>query len=126
MASIKSLRLENLSADLDKHPGRWVKFQSDFSDMVRSMEHGDVLETFIDEVTGRNQYITEGLLPPFIAKNPDFAITRPPGAGGTAARSSGGDSSEGGLDSFLQDPTSIAPALVMKATSSSDESYQLW
>ena len=51
MASIKSLRLENLSADLDKHPGRWVKFQSDFSDMVRSMEHGDVLETFIDEVT---------------------------------------------------------------------------
>ena len=61
MASIKSLRLENLSADLDKHPGRWVKFQSDFSDMVRSMEHGDVLETFIDEVTGRNQYMLQAL-----------------------------------------------------------------
>ena len=72
MTSLKNIKLDNFSVNLDTHPQRWSKFRDDFSDMVRATKHGHHLEEFIDEVLGRNQYITQGLIPSFIAQNSDF------------------------------------------------------
>ena len=79
MASLQSIKLNQVSVDLEKRPQDYHTFISNFSDMVRTLEYGDLLEDWLDQVLGRNRSNEGATIPSFIRDNPDFVREAPHG-----------------------------------------------
>ena len=53
MASLGSIKVQHILWDSDKDPYGYNQWLSEFSDMVRALDGGDVLELFLDEKLNR-------------------------------------------------------------------------
>ena len=72
MASLGSIKLNHIEWDSDKDPFGFNQWLSEFSDMVRALKDGDVLELFLDEKLKRTMRHSNMVSKIFL-EDPDFA-----------------------------------------------------
>ena len=71
MATLDKYKLQRLTWDSDKDLGGFAEWVDQFSSVVRSTEHGYILEEYLDVKLERNK-ATEMAIPSFLLKDPDF------------------------------------------------------
>ena len=70
MTTLEKFRLSSVTWDSDRDPNGFLKWSSLISSLVRSTQHGAVLEDFLDAKLGRRVY-KPSTVPSFLA-DPDF------------------------------------------------------
>jgi hypothetical protein len=71
MASLDKYKLTSVTWDSDKSPTKFCDFMFEMSAMVRAIDHGNILEDFLDAKLGRavHQHVTT---PTFLSNDPEF------------------------------------------------------
>ena len=75
MASLDRYKLSSTTWDSDKEPHKFTEFMFLMSSMVRAIQHGPVLEDFLDRKLNRRRHQAMST-PSYLTEDPDF--TRPP------------------------------------------------
>ena len=71
MATLEKFRLSAVTWNSDTDPDGFLKWIGTMSNLVRSTQHGEDLEIFIDEKLGRNTF-KPSTIPTFILGDSDF------------------------------------------------------
>ena len=71
MASLDKFKINAVVWDSDKEPSKFTTWLDTMSSIVRSMEHGPALESFLDHKLERRRHQC-ATIPSFLASDPDF------------------------------------------------------
>jgi len=87
MTSLEKLKLSTITWDSDLKRSDFFKFIKLTSNTVRALEHGALIEAFLDEVLNRVSLHSSAVIPSFLTDHPDLAFVPLGNSSGTSGTS---------------------------------------